>query len=71
KCHEDFYLAFSPEREDPNNIKFTTRAIPKVIGANDPHSLELTKTLYDQVIVKTVPVSSSQAAEATKLLENI
>lgn len=71
KCHEDFYLAFSPEREDPNNPNFTTRTIPKVVGANHPLSLELTKTLYDQIIVKTVPVSTSQAAEATKLLENI
>lgn len=71
KCHEDFYLAFSPEREDPNNPDFTTRTIPKVVGANHPNTLELTKTLYDQIIVKTVPVSSSQAAEATKLLENI
>lgn len=71
KCHEDFYLAFSPEREDPNNPDYTTRTIPKVIGANHPVTLELTKALYDQIIVKTVPVSSSQAAEATKLLENI
>jgi UDP-N-acetyl-D-glucosamine dehydrogenase len=71
KCHEDFYLAFSPEREDPNNPDFTTRTIPKVIGANDPYTLELTKMLYDKVIVNTVPVSTSQAAEATKLLENI
>ncbi len=71
KGHEDFYLAFSPEREDPNNPNYSTRTIPKVVGANSPVSLELTKTLYDQVIVTTVPVSSSQAAEATKLLENI
>jgi len=71
KCHRDFFLAFSPEREDPNNAKYSTRSIPKVVGANDPKSLELAKTLYDQIIVKTVPVSSSQAAEATKLLENI
>lgn len=71
KCHEDFYLAFSPEREDPNNPNYSTKTIPKVVGANDPHTLELTKTLYDQVIVETVTVSSSQAAEATKLLENI
>lgn len=71
KCHEDFYLAFSPEREDPNNPKYNTKTIPKVVGANHPLTLELTKTLYDQVIVQTVPVSSSQAAEATKLLENI
>lgn len=71
KCHEDFYLAFSPEREDPNNRDYTTRTIPKVVGANDSFTLELTQALYDQIIVKTVPVSSSQAAEATKLLENI
>jgi len=71
RCHEDFYLAFSPEREDPNNPDYSTRTIPKVVGANHPTSLELTKTLYDQIIVKTVPVSTSQAAEATKLLENI
>jgi UDP-N-acetyl-D-glucosamine dehydrogenase len=69
--HKDFYLAFSPEREDPNNPDFTTRTIPKVVGANDPTSLKLSKSLYDQVIVETVPVSSSEAAEATKLLENI
>lgn len=71
KRHEDFYLAFSPEREDPNNPSFNTHTIPKVVGANHPTSLELTTTLYDQVIVETVAVSSSQAAEATKLLENI
>ncbi len=71
KGHQDFYLAFSPEREDPNNLKYTTHTIPKVVGANHPVSLELAQTLYDQVIVQTVPVSSSQAAEATKLLENI
>ena len=71
KCDEDFWLAFSPEREDPNNPKFSTSTIPKVVGANTPEGLEISTTLYDQVIVKTVPVSSSQAAEATKLLENI
>ena len=49
-CHKDFYLAFSPEREDPNNPDFTTRTIPKVVGANDPTSLKLSNTLYDQVI---------------------
>ena len=71
ECHKDFYLAFSPEREDPNNPDYTTRNIPKVVGANTPEALEIAKTLYDQVIIKTVPVSSSQAAEATKLMENI
>jgi UDP-N-acetyl-D-glucosamine dehydrogenase len=67
----DFWVAFSPEREDPNNPDFNTRTIPKVVGANTDEARELVAVLYDQVIVKTVPVSSSQAAEATKLLENI
>ncbi len=71
KSGEDFYLAFSPEREDPNNPNYTTKTIPKVVGANDETALACATALYDQVIVKTVPVSSSQAAEATKLLENI
>jgi len=67
----DFWVAFSPEREDPNNPKFNTRNIPKVVGANTEEARKLVSALYDQVIVETVPVSSSQAAEATKLLENI
>jgi len=71
KGDKDFWIAFSPEREDPNNPNFNTKTIPKVIGANTEQARLLTKTLYDQVIVQTVPVSSSQAAEATKLLENI
>jgi UDP-N-acetyl-D-glucosamine dehydrogenase len=71
KCRKDFYLAFSPEREDPNNPKYSTKTIPKVVGANDSYSLACAKALYDAIIVRTVPVSSSQAAEATKLLENI
>ena len=71
KNNKDFYLAFSPEREDPNNPNFSTKTIPKVVGANDPYSLKCALALYDTVIVSTVPVSSSQAAEATKLLENI
>jgi UDP-N-acetyl-D-glucosamine dehydrogenase len=71
KCRKDFFLAFSPEREDPNNPKYSTKTIPKVVGANDPISLACAKALYDAVIDHTVPVSTSQAAEATKLLENI
>ena len=71
KGDEDFWVAFSPEREDPNNPKFNTKTIPKVIGANTEKGRKLTQALYDKVIVETVPVSSSQAAEATKLLENI
>lgn len=71
KSGDDFYLAFSPEREDPNNPEFSTKNIPKVVGANDTMSLACAKALYDRVIVQTILVTSSQAAEATKLLENI
>lgn len=68
---ENFYLAFSPEREDPNNPNFSTATIPKVVGGVTAKCLELTKALYDLVIVKTVPVSSTRVAESAKLLENI
>ena len=68
---EDFYLAFSPEREDPNNANYSTATIPKVIGGMTPNCLTISQALYNQVIVKTVAVSSPKAAEATKLLENI
>lgn len=71
KAGKDFYLAFSPEREDPNNPDFTTSQIPKVIGGVTPQCLKVAKALYDKIIIKTVPVSSARAAEATKLLENI
>ena len=67
----DFYLAFSPEREDPNNQDYSTATIPKVIGGVTKNCLTVAKALYDHVIVKTVPVSSPKVAEATKLLENI
>lgn len=68
---KDFYLAFSPEREDPNNPKYSTATIPKVVGGVTKNCLAVALALYNQVIVKTVPVSSPAAAEATKLLENI
>jgi UDP-N-acetyl-D-glucosamine dehydrogenase len=71
KGDHDFWISFSPEREDPNNPHFNTKTIPKVIGANTEYARQLASALYEKVIVKTVPVSSSQAAEATKLLENI
>lgn len=71
KAGKDFYLAFSPEREDPNNPEYTTSQIPKVVGGLTPQCLKVAKALYDLVIIKTVPVSSPDAAEATKLLENI
>ncbi len=71
KAGRDFFLAFSPEREDPGNKSFSTATTPKVVGGLTPDCLKLARTLYDQIIVKTVPVSSTKAAESTKLLENI
>lgn len=67
----DFFLAFSPEREDPGNIDFETSRIPKVVGGDGPAALLLAQALYDQLVVKTVPVSSPETAEAVKLTENI
>ena len=67
----DFFLAYSPERENPGDVKFTTDKIPKVVGGYTPRCLQVAKTLYDQVVVQTIPVSSCRVAEATKLLENI
>ena len=71
KAGSDFYLAYSPERVDPNNRSFEAKLIPKVIGGVTPACLEKTLTLYNRVFTKTVPVSSVEVAEASKLLENI
>ncbi|MBI5848265.1 MAG: nucleotide sugar dehydrogenase [Nitrospirae bacterium] len=71
KAGKDFYLAFSPEREDPNNRDFSTSTIPKVVGGYTAQCLRAAKALYDRVVTKTVPVSSPKVAEAAKLLENI
>lgn len=71
KVNEDFYVAFSPEREDPNNPDYTTETIPKVIGSTSSDGLMIVDTLYKQIIQHTVPVSSAKVAEATKLMENI
>jgi UDP-N-acetyl-D-glucosamine dehydrogenase len=71
KGGRDFFLAFSPEREDPGNRSFSTSTIPKVVGGIDPVSGDLAQALYDQVITKTVRVSSARTAEASKLVENI
>jgi UDP-N-acetyl-D-glucosamine dehydrogenase len=67
----DFFLAYSPEREDPGNTEFTTADIPKVVGGDGPDALRLARALYDAVAAKTVPVASLDAAEAVKLTENI
>ncbi len=71
RCGEDFFLAFSPEREDPGNPDYGTTTIPKVVGGVDPTSADLAEKLYAQVIARIVRVSSARAAEATKLTENI
>ena len=71
KAGRDFLLAFSPEREDPANGKFSTRTIPKVVGGYTPSCLDAATALYGSVIEKVVPVSSTQVAEMAKLLENI
>lgn len=71
KVGEDVFLVFSPEREDPGNPDFTTRTIPKVVGGYSKACLDVGIALYGGVIDKVVPVSSTKAAEMTKLLENI
>ena len=71
KVGHDCFLAFSPEREDPGNLNYSTRSIPKVVGADDAASLAVAKALYEAVVAEVVTVSSAAAAEATKLTENI
>ncbi len=71
KSNEDFYLAYSPEREDPGNPNHETSTIPKVVGGDGAEALKLAEAMYNQIVVKTVPVSSLDTAEAVKLTENI
>ena len=70
KAGTDFFLAFSPERVDPGNTKYSTRTIPKVVGGVNRESTELASALYQSIIDTVVPVSSTQVAEMVKLLEN-
>jgi UDP-N-acetyl-D-glucosamine dehydrogenase len=67
----DFFLAFSPEREDPGNKQFGLAQIPKVVGGVNPPSGRAAVALYSQIVARVVPVSSTRAAEMAKLLENI
>src|SRR5882724_11485686 len=67
----DFFLAFSPEREDPGNPSFNTATIPKVVGGHTRQCTELACALYASAIAKVVPVKGTREAELTKLLENI
>lgn len=71
KSGTDFFLAFSPEREDPGNARYKTATIPKVVGGVDPVSGDLAEALYAAAISRTVRVSSARVAEAVKLTENI
>jgi UDP-N-acetyl-D-glucosamine dehydrogenase len=68
---ETFFLVYSPEREDPGNAHFNTATIPKVMGGSTPACTDVGVALYEQAISEVVPVSSTRAAEMTKLLENI
>ncbi len=71
KLGEDFFLAFSPEREDPGNPNFETASIPKVVGGVDAASGRLSQAVYECAIQRVVPVASARTAEAVKLTENI
>ena len=68
---KDFFIAYSPEREDPGNIDFSTKSIPKVIGGDGKDALQLADALYSSFITNTVLVSSLEAAEAVKITENV
>jgi UDP-N-acetyl-D-glucosamine dehydrogenase len=71
RCGRDFFLAFSPEREDPGNAQYQTATIPKIVGGVDKEGGDLAQRLYDQIVLRTVRVANSREAEAAKLVENI
>lgn len=71
KSGTEFFLAYSPEREDPGNPSFSTQRIPKVVGGIDGPSGDLANLLYAQAVVQTVPVENCEIAEACKILENV
>ena len=71
KIGEDFFLVYSPEREDPGNIRYSTKSIPKILGGYTKNCFQVGLALYSSSIDKIVPVSSTKVAEMTKLLENI
>jgi len=68
---KDYFIGYSPEREDPGNINYNTQTIPKVVSGYTEKCLKITEVLYGQIVEQTVPVSSLRAAEMTKILENI
>lgn len=71
ECGVDFYVAYSPEREDPGNKNFNTASIPKVLGGHSEDALKIAKAMYEVAIDKVVTVSDTKTAEAVKLTENI
>jgi UDP-N-acetyl-D-glucosamine dehydrogenase len=71
KSKQELFLAYSPEREDPGNQDFRTASIPKIVGGDGDDARELACTMYNQIVINTVPVSSLEVAEAVKLTENI
>src|SRR6185369_7920180 len=71
RCGSDFFLAFSPEREDPGRKDYRTQTIPKLVGGIDPRSGEIAAALYRHAIKHVIPVGTAEVAEAAKLLENI
>lgn len=71
KCGVDFFLAYSPEREDPGRTDHNTQTIPKLVGGIDPMSGELAAALYRRAIQHVIPVSTAEVAEAAKILENV
>jgi len=68
---KNFFVGYSPEREDPGNTEFTTKTIPKVVSGYTKNCLEITQALYNSIVDTTVPVTSTRVAEMTKILENI
>ncbi len=70
KCGDEFYLVYSPEREDPANPAFTTQTIPKIVGGSSPACLEVGQAFYQSIVETVVPASSTQTAEMAKILEN-
>ncbi len=71
KSGDDFFLAYSPEREDPGNPDYSTKRIPKVVGGDGEAALDLAVAFYEQIVPSVVPVSGTETAEAVKLTENI
>ena len=67
----NYFIGYSPEREDPGNKNYTTKTIPKIISGYTKNCLHITQSLYDSIVDTTVPVSSPRAAEMTKILENV